>query len=103
MNKSFLSLILAVAGWAVFHNGLFPIFTPEVAGWLQNRYVYYLLFCFYLIFVNVGMRLKPPMALRALYVWLLGYYFYDSILTPHIPWTLFITYMMLWTDRKSVV
>jgi hypothetical protein len=49
----------------------------------------------YMIVVNVGMRLKPPMALKALYVWLLGYYFYDAILAPHIPWTLFITYKAL--------
>jgi len=97
MNKSLLSLILAVAGWAVFHYGLFPIFTPKVAGWVQNRYVYYLLFCTYLIVVNVGMKLQPPMAQKALYVWLLGFYFNDAILTPHIPWTLFITYMMLWS------
>ncbi|HAX45926.1 MAG TPA: c-type cytochrome [Nitrospinaceae bacterium] len=97
MNKSFLSLILAVAGWAVFHFGLFPIFKPAEPGMIVNRYVYYLLFCLYLIVVNVGMKLKPAMALRALYVWMLGYYFYDHILSPHVPWTLFITYMMLWT------
>ena len=41
--------------------------------------------------------MKPAMALRALYVWMLGFYFYDHILSPHVPWTLFITYMMLWT------
>ncbi|SVD99365.1 uncharacterized protein METZ01_LOCUS452219, partial [marine metagenome] len=97
MNKSFLSLILAVAGLAVFHYGLLPIFSPKDKGWILNPYVYYLIFCAYLIVVNVGMRLNPPMALKALYVWLLGYYFYDAILLPHIPWTLFITYMMLWS------
>lgn len=97
MNKSFLSLILAVAGWAVFHYGLLPIFTPKPLGWVLNPYVYYLIFVLYMIVVNVGMRLKPTMALRALYVWMLGYYFYDAILMPHIPWTLFITYMMLWS------
>ena len=97
MNKTLLSLILAVGGLAVFHYGLFPIFTPKEAGWVTNRYVYYLLFVLYMIIVNVGMRLKPPMALKALYVWLLGFYFYDAILSPHIPWTLFITYMMLWS------
>ena len=42
------------------------------------------------------MRLNPPMALKAFYVFMLGHYFYDAILLPHIPWTLFITYMMLW-------
>jgi len=96
MNKSFLSLILAVAGWAVFHYGLFPIFTPKPLGWILNPYVFYLIFCAYLIIVNVGRRLNPPMALKAFYVFMLGHYFYDSILLPHIPWTLYVTYMMLW-------
>jgi len=96
MNKSFLSLILAVAGWAVFHYGLLPIFTPKPLGWVLNPYVYYLIFCAYLIIVNVGMRLNPPMALKAFYVFMLGHYFYDAILLPQIPWTLYVTYMMLW-------
>jgi len=97
MNKTLLSLIVSVVGVSVIHNGLLPIFSPKKAGWVLNPYVYYLLFTFYLIVVNVGMRLQPPMALKALYVWLMGYYFYDAILLPHIPWTLFITYMMLWS------
>jgi len=96
MNKSFLSLILAVGGWAVFHYGLLPIFTPKDKGWILNPYFYYLLFCAYLIVVNVGMRLNPPISLKALYVFMLGHYFYVSILFPPIPWTLYITYMMLW-------
>jgi len=96
MNKSLLSFILAVAGWAVFHYGLLPVFSPKDKGWLLNPYVYYLLFAFYLIIVNVGMRLKPAIALRGLYVFMLGHYFYASILLPPIPWTLYITYMMLW-------
>ena len=33
----------------------------------------------------------------ALFVWVLGYYFYQSILFPPIPWTLFITYMVMWS------
>jgi hypothetical protein len=97
MNKTFLSIILAVGGWAVFHYGLLPIFSPKEKGWITNPYVYYLLFTMYLIVVNVGMKLKPPMALKAFYVWMMGYYFYDAILLPHIPWTLFVTYMMLWS------
>ena len=97
MNKTLLSLIVSVVGWAVFHYALLPIFSPKTVGWVLNPYVYYLLFTFYLIVVNIGMRLKPPMALKALYVWMMGYYFYDAILLPHIPWTLFITYMMLWS------
>ena len=74
MNKSFLSLILAVVGWAVFHYGLLPTF--KGTDWILNPYVYYLLFTAYLIVVNVGMRLQPPMALKALYVFMMGYYFY---------------------------
>ncbi|MCH8156538.1 MAG: cytochrome c [Nitrospinae bacterium] len=97
MNKSLLSFILAVAGWAVFHYGLFPVFTPKETGWILNRYVYYLLFVAYLLVVNLAMKLKPGMALKGFYVWMLGYYFYESILSPHVPWTLFITYMMLWS------
>ena len=96
MNKSFLSLILAVVGWAAFHYGLLPIFSPKDKGWILNPYVYYLIFCAYLIIVNVGMRLDPPMALKAFYVFMLGHYFYADILLPPIPWTLYITYMMLW-------
>jgi hypothetical protein len=51
---------------------------------------------------NLILRLNPAMAVRALYVWLMGFYFYNpyqdvTILYPPIPWTLFITYMMLWT------
>ncbi len=37
------------------------------------------------------------MALNALIVWLTGLYFYKFILYPPIPWTLLITYMMLWS------
>ena len=76
MNKTLLSLIVSVVGLAVFHYGLLPIFSPKKAGWVLNPYVYYLLFTFYLIVVNVGMRLKPPMALRAFYVFMMGHYFY---------------------------
>jgi len=97
MNKAFLSFIISLGGWAVFHYGLLPIFSPKEKGLILNPYFYYLLFTFYLIIVNVGMKLKPPMALKALYVWMMGYYFYDAILLPHIPWTLFVTYMMLWS------
>ena len=65
-------MILAIGGWAVFHYGLLPIFSPKDPGWIMNRYVYYLLFTMYLIVVNVGMRLQPPMALKALYVFMMG-------------------------------
>jgi hypothetical protein len=35
--------------------------------------------------------------MKALFVWFLGYYFYEAILFPPIPWTLFITYMVMWS------
>ena len=96
MNKTLLSFILAVVGWVVFHYGIFPIFTPKEVGWVLNRYVYYLLFVAYLIIINVSLKLKPPISLNGFYVFMMGHYFYDSILYPRIPWTLYITYMMLW-------
>ena len=96
MNKTLLSFILAVVGWAVFHYGIFPIFTPKEVGWVLNRYVYYLLFAAYLIIINMSLKLKPPISLNGFYVFMMGHYFYDSILYPRIPWTLYITYMMLW-------
>lgn len=102
MNKTFLSIILAAAGWAAFHFGLKPIFTPEDFSLIFNRYVYFILLALYLVAYNLILRLQPSMAVRALYVWLMGFYFYNpyqevTILYPPIPWTLFITYMMLWT------
>jgi len=81
----------------VFHNAIFPIFTPSEPGWILNRYVYFLAFVAYLIITNLVLRLKPPIAMMALFVWCLGFYFYDHILSPHVPWTLFITYMMMWS------
>ena len=97
MNNVVKGLILYVAGWAAFHYGLFPVFTPEESGWVTNRYVYFLLFALYCVAFNIVLRLKPPVALNGLAVWLLGLYFYTNILYPPIPWTLLITYMMLWT------
>ena len=79
-----------------FHYLVFPIFTPKETGWILNRYVYYLLICAVVIAVNIGLKLKPPISLNGLYVFVLGWYFYKSVLYPPIPWTLFITYMMLW-------
>lgn len=96
-SKGLISLIFFVVGLAVFHKVLFPIFTPKETGWITNRYVYFLLICAYVIIVNIGLRLKPPISLNALYVWVLGFYFYKTVLFPPIPWTLFITYMMLWS------
>jgi hypothetical protein len=76
---------------------LFQFFTPKETGWFLNRYVYYLLFVAYCIGFNIVLKLKPPIALNGLAVWLLGLYFYEAVLYPPIPWTLLITYMMLWT------
>ena len=97
MNKTFVSFLVFVVGLAVFHNAIFPIFTPKEVGWVLNRYVYFLLFVAYVIITNLILRLKPPIAMNALFVWSLGFYFYKFVLYPPIPWTLFITYMVMWS------
>jgi len=97
MNKGLISFLVFVVGLAVFHNAIFPIFTPSEPGWILNRYVYFLVFIAYLIITHLVLRLKAPIAMTALFVWLLGFYFYKSILFPPVPWTLFITYMVMWT------
>ena len=97
MNKNLVSFLVFVVGLAVFHNAIFPIFTPKPIGWILNRYVYYLVFIAFLIITHFVLRLKPSIAMKALFVWFLGYYFYDAILFPPIPWTLFITYMVMWS------
>ncbi len=97
MNKTLLSLLVFVVGLAVFHNAIFPIFTPKEVGWILNRYVYFLLFVAYLIITHLVLRLSPPISLKGLFVWSIGYYFYEYVLFPHIPWTLFITYMVMWS------
>ncbi|MBI5428470.1 MAG: cytochrome c [Nitrospinae bacterium] len=96
-NKSLTSVILLLVGCGVFHYLLFPIFTPKEPGWFLNRYVYFLLLVVYIIAYNIILNLKPPMFFKATTVWGVGYYFYDAVLHPHIPWTLRITYMMLWS------
>lgn len=97
MNNVVKAVILYVAGWAAFNYGLFPMMTPKEPTWLVNRYVYFLLFIAYCVGFNLVLKLKPPIALNGLVVWLLGLYFYKVVLYPPIPWTLLITYMMLWT------
>ena len=97
MNKTLLSLLVFVVGLLVFHNAIFPIFTPKEVGWILNRYVYFLLFVAYLIVTHLMLRLSPPISLKGLYVWSVGFYFYEFVLYPHIPWTLFITYMVMWS------
>lgn len=97
MNNVVKGIIFYVVGWAIFHYGLFPLMQPKEFSWVANRYVYYLLFVAYCIGFNLVLKLKPPIALNGLVVWLLGLYFYKAILYPPIPWTLLITYMMLWT------
>jgi hypothetical protein len=97
MNKTLVSFLVFVVGLAVFHNAIFPIFTPKEVGWILNRYVYYLLFIAYLLITHFVLRLKPPISLMAFFVWYLGFYFYQSVLYPPIPWTLFITYMVMWS------
>ena len=97
MNKTLVSFLVFVVGLAVFHNAIFPIFTPKEVGWILNRYVYFLLFVAYLIITHLMLRLSPPISLKGLYVWGVGFYFYEFVLYPHIPWTLFITYMVMWS------
>ena len=97
MNKNLVSFLVFVVGLAVFHNAIFPIFTPKEVGWILNRYVYFLLFVAYLIITHLMLRLSPPISLKGLYVWSVGFYFYEFVLYPHIPWTLFITYMVMWS------
>ncbi len=97
MSKASISFLVFVVGLAVFHNAIFPIFTPKEVGWILNRYVYFLLFVAYLLVTNLVLRLKPPIAMMALFVWGLGFYFYKWVLYPPIPWTLFITYMVMWS------
>ena len=97
MNKNLVSFLVFVVGLALFHNAIFPIFTPKEVGWILNRYVYFLLFVAYLIITHLLLRLSPPVSLKGLFVWSVGFYFYDYVLYPHIPWTLFITYMVMWS------
>ena len=97
MNKNLVSFLIFVVGLAVFHNAIFPIFTPKEVGWILNRYVYFLLFVAYLIVTHLMLRLSPPISLKGLYVWSVGFYFYEFVLYPHIPLTLFITYMVMWS------
>lgn len=95
-NHGLTSFILSAGGLAVFHYGLFPFFVSS-SGLNPGRYIYFAIFILFLIGSHLAMKLKPSMALKALYVWMAGFYFYDAILLPHVPWTLFITYMMLWS------
>ncbi len=97
MNNVVKGLLLYVVGWAAFHYGLFDLMKPKEFSWIVNRYVYFLLFVFYCIGFNLVLKLKPPIFLNGVAVWILGLYFYTSILYPPVPWTLLITYMMLWT------
>ena len=97
MNKTLVSFLVFVVGLAVFHNVIFPIFTPKEVGWFLNRYVYFLLFIAYLIITHFILRLKPPISMMGLFVWGIGFYFYKFVLYPPIPWTLFITYMVMWS------
>ena len=96
MNKNLVSFLIFVVGLAVFHNVIFPFFTPKEVGWILNRYIYFLLFVAYLIATHLMLRVDAPISLKGLYVFSVGLYFYEFVLYPHIPWTLFITYMVMW-------
>ena len=64
-------------------------------GLNPGRYIYFMIWLAFFIGSHLVLRLKPNIALKAMYVWCMGYYFYGWILLPPIPWTLRITYMML--------
>tara|TARA_B100000686_G_scaffold348528_2_gene439801 strand:+ start:1522 stop:2496 length:975 start_codon:yes stop_codon:yes gene_type:complete len=95
-QHSLVSFLLFAVGLPAFHSGVFPMFVSE-SGLNPERYVYFVLWLLVFIGSHLILRLKPNMALKALYVWSMGYYFYGWILLPPIPWTLRITYMMLWS------
>ncbi len=98
MNKVVTGIILYLVGWAVFHYVIFNQMIMKMdTNFLINRYTYFLALVIYFIAFNIVLKLKPPMAMNGLVVWLTGLYFYKVILSPPIPWTLLITYMMLWT------
>ncbi|WP_443147549.1 c-type cytochrome [Nitrospina sp.] len=96
-----IGLVLYAVGWAVFHFALLPWFKSGESGWfhyiIQNRYSGFGILMLYFVAFNLILKLKPPMFMNAAVVWLAGLYFYKFILYPPIPWTLLITYMMLWT------
>ncbi len=97
MNKTLLSLIATLGVAFALHFGVRGVFVNEAPTMILNRYAFFLIMVLSIIAVNLILRLTPVMTMKAAYVWGLGFYFYDTILTPHVPWTLFITYMMLWT------
>ena len=98
MNKVVTGLILYLVGFIVFHFGMFEqvILKMEEPSLALNRYTYFLLLVAYCIGFNIVLKLKPPIFLNGIIVWLIGLYFYVYVLYPPIPWTLLITYMMLW-------
>ena len=67
-----------------------------IQWWILNQYVLFLVMMLTIVGLNLVLRLKPPISLNGLCVFIIGWYFYKAILYPPIPWTLFITYMMLW-------
>ena len=96
MKQGLTSFIIFLLGLPIFHNFIFPMF-QTTSGLNPARYAGFILFVLTFIIIHLVLRLKPPMAMKALFVWGFGFYFYDYVLIPHIPWTLFITYMMLWS------
>lgn len=95
-NQGLFSFVMSVGGLLGAHYLALPLFVTA-KGLNPGRYAFFVIFCLVLIGVHLVLKLKPPMSLKALYVWVLGFYFYKVILLPPIPWTLFVTYMMLWT------
>ena len=96
-NKTLVATIILAIVVGVFHTIVFPIFAAGEPTMVVNRYVYFLLLVATIIAYNLILRLQPPIAWVAGVVWFTGFYFYEFVLRPHVPWTLQITYMMLWT------
>ncbi len=97
MNKTLIATIILAVVVGVFHFVLRPIFAIDDFSWVLNQYVYFLILVLSIVAYNLILKLRPAMAWRGGVVWLTGLYFYKFILYPPVPWTLLITYMMLWT------
>jgi mono/diheme cytochrome c family protein len=95
-HQGLISFVIFALGLAAFHEFIFPMFVAK-SGLNPGRYIYFIIWLAFFIGSHLVMRLKPNMSLKGLYVFCAGFYFYKFVLYPPIPWTLFITYMMLWS------
>jgi len=102
-KKIIIGLVLYAVGVGVFLQFLLPWFVAgdPTSGMfhylIQNRYSGFGFLAAYCIAFNLILKLKPPIFMNGVVVWLAGWFFYKFILFPPVPWTLFITYMVMWT------